>query len=134
MTENTNNIKNIENLFDSENSEPELNITYILKQIELVQNQTDYLKDAISGLSEMPPAGGPGDILGQAKAEAFGRIVSSREATNQQLLKLYEKMYDDLKSPSALKMKALDIIEKAANNPDMELEEKELILGICRQY
>ena len=57
MTENTNNIKNIENLFDSENSEPELNITYILKQIELVQNQTDYLKDAISGLSEMPPAG-----------------------------------------------------------------------------
>ncbi len=42
----------------------------------------------------------PGNILGQAKAQAFGDIVRCRETTNQQLLKLYEKMYDDLKPHS----------------------------------
>ena len=38
----------------------------------------------------------PGNVMGQAKAEALGAIVATRETTNQQILWLYEKMYDDM--------------------------------------
>lgn len=41
-------------------------------------------------------SGSPGNVQGQAKAEAFGVIVKSRETTNQQILRLYEKMYMEL--------------------------------------
>ena len=40
--------------------------------------------------------GAPGNIMGKAKAEAVAEVVKTREATNQQILKLYEKMYDDM--------------------------------------
>ena len=35
--------------------------------------------------------------VGSGKAQAIADVVRCRETTNQQLLKLYEKMYDDLK-------------------------------------
>ena len=68
------------------------------------------------------------DIVGQAKAQALGDVVKCREATNQQLLKMYEKMYDDLKPQLTLKEKALDVIDRTLNNPtgtdkDIELLE-----------
>lgn len=75
---------------------PELSMSYILAQIGNIAAETSYLKEAISELGEMPVACGPGDIAGQAKAQALGDIVRCRETTNQQLLKFYEKVYDDL--------------------------------------
>lgn len=76
-------------------------IEYIIEQIAKIQEQTDYLHQTIEKLSAMDngdsgEAGSPGNILGQAKAQALGDIVRCRETTNQQMLKLYEKMYDDL--------------------------------------
>ena len=38
----------------------------------------------------------PGNILGKAKADALEGMIRGRETTNQMLLRLYEKMYDDL--------------------------------------
>ena len=40
----------------------------------------------------------PGNIAGKAKAEAFAEIVRCRETTNQQILRFYETVYNDLKS------------------------------------
>ena len=78
------------------------NIEYILSQIAKIQEQTEYLNDALEKLSQMGDGesgapGSPGNIQGQAKAQAFADIVRCRETTNQKMLSLYEKMYDDLK-------------------------------------
>lgn len=79
----------------------EYSISFILQQIVLLQADTAYLHESISSLAKMPDGdsgdcGSPGNIMGAEKAEALGRIVESRETTNQRLLQLYEKMYDDL--------------------------------------
>lgn len=91
---------------NTENTNVEYGIPYILSQIAAIQQETSYLNEAISKLAEMSDGdsgspGSPGNLQGQAKAMAFETIVQCRETTNQQLLKFYEKMYDDLKSASA---------------------------------
>lgn len=64
--------------------------------------------------------GSPDNIQGQAKAQAICDIVKCRETTNQQMLSMYEKMYDDLKP--ATDNKKPDVLEKlaliAANTDD----------------
>lgn len=81
---------------------PEYTIPWLLRQIAAIQAETEYLNEALVKLAAMSDGdsgepGSPGNIQGQAKAEAFGDIVRCRETTNQQLLRLYEKMYDDLR-------------------------------------
>ena len=77
-------------------------IDYILEQIEKIAAQTEYLTRAFDALITikdefigehitMPP------LTGQAQAQAIGDAVKSRESTNQQILKLYEKMYEELR-------------------------------------
>ena len=79
----------------------ELTVLDILTRINNIINQTSYISEACDILKFMGDGdsgncGAPGDIMGKAKAEALGEIVASRETTNQQILKLYEKMYDDM--------------------------------------
>ena len=74
---------------------------YILRQMEKILEQKDYLHEAIASLSKMADGdtgdcGAPGNLLGQAKAHALRDVVVHREATNQQMLKMYEQMYFDL--------------------------------------
>lgn len=76
---------------------------YILKQIEAIINETKYLHEAVDTLSKMSDGdsgqmGSPGNCLGQAKANALGDVVRSREATNQQILEFYKMLYTDLRS------------------------------------
>ena len=64
-------------------------------------NQTGYITSAFESLAGMEDGdsgspGSPGNVLGEAKANAIATVVQSRETTNQQILRLYEKMYDDL--------------------------------------
>lgn len=84
----------------NEETEPQLTMGYVLAQIENIAAQTAYLNETVSELGKMfaatPVAYAPPDIAGQAKAKALGDIVRCRETTNQQLLKFYEKVYDDL--------------------------------------
>lgn len=80
-----------------------IDMAYIFDQIKAIQNQTDYLLAAIDGLAGMSDGESgdmyaPGNIMGQAKATAFGDVVRCREATNQQLLNFYMTVYNDLKS------------------------------------
>ena len=90
------------------------NIDYILSQIAKIQEQTEYLNKALEQLSQMSDgdsgsSGAPGNILGEAKAQAIGDVVRCRETTNQKMLSLYERMYDDLR-PS--EVKKMDILER----------------------
>lgn len=83
------------------NPDVEYSIPYILQQIAMIQADTAYLLEAVSKLADMSDGDSgetysPGNIQGKAKAEALGNIVSSRESTNQQLLHIYERMYEDL--------------------------------------
>lgn len=130
---------NLEEQTMAETSKPEnrYNIEYILSQIAKIQEQTDYLKDAMEKLSQMGNGesgspGAPGNIQGQAKAQAFGEIVKAHETTNQQMLSLYEKMYNDLKPQS--QNKKLDVLEKlaqiAANTDDFASEKSEMLDSI----
>lgn len=103
------------------------NIEYILSQIAKIQEQTDYLNNALEKLSQMGDGdsgnpGAPGNIQGEAKAQAMGDIVRCRETTNQKMLSLYEKMYDDLSGKKVLKDKALSALEKCAG--DQKLMDK----------
>ena len=97
----------------------ELSVSYILSRLEAIQQDTDYLHEAIATLTQMSDSDGntpyaPGDLAGQAKAEAIGRIVCCRETTNQQMIQLYQRIYEDL-SPNP-KSFSLPEFMKASNH------------------
>ncbi len=56
-----------------------------------------HTQKALDMLERLPVQPVPGDIAGQAKAQAAMDIVKVRENTNQKLLDAYMKMYDDLR-------------------------------------
>lgn len=83
---------------------PKLSMEYVLSRIDAILNDTDHIHEAIKAIPEIPvmmPNEGmmnyQGDFAGQSKADAISHAVQSRETTNQQLIRLLEKMYDDLK-------------------------------------
>lgn len=83
----------------------EYTIPYILRQIAAIQSETTYLNEVIerlAGVSESKissPSGGT--VPTTAMAEALCSVVQCRETTNQQLLSLYGKMYEDLTQKKA---------------------------------
>ena len=73
-------------------------LSWLLQQIAAIQSDTSYLHETIQQLAEMGlgdsgESGAPGNVMGQAKAEALGDIVRCRETTNQQLLDIYKRIY-----------------------------------------
>ena len=79
----------------------EMTVADILTRINNIINQTGYITSAFESLVKMGDGdsgdcGAPGNIMGKAKAEAVADVVRARETTNQQILRLYEKMYDDM--------------------------------------
>lgn len=90
-----------------------LTINYVLEQIEKIQNQNDHIGIALAALRNMVPKNNTTvpDVSGAEQAEAIAEVVESRETTNQKLLAIYEKMYDDLKPrEESTKNKALEMI------------------------
>ncbi len=104
---------------------PVLSIEYLLVQIAKIADQADYINGVISELRQMETGTMCGDIAGQSKAAALSDVVKCRETTNQQLLRLYEKMYDDLKPDNT--EKAITLTERTLNNSTLSLEEKSLL-------
>ncbi|MBP3636187.1 MAG: hypothetical protein J6K13_01365 [Clostridia bacterium] len=79
----------------------DMTVADILTRINDIINQTGYITSAFESLTQMGDGdsgdcGAPGNIMGKAKAEAAAEVVRARETTNQQILRLYEKMYDDM--------------------------------------
>lgn len=93
-------------------SKEKLTINYVLNQIEHIVKDTEYLHSAIEQLDLLPKLD-PEGAAGQEVAKAIGDIVRCRETTNQQALKLYEKMYDDLiPKEENTKSKAMEMISE----------------------
>ena len=94
-------IKTEETHMSNTNIFGEMTVADILNRINNIINQTGYITSAFESLVQMgdgdsADCGAPGTIMGKAKAEAVAELVRARETTNQQILRLYEKMYDDL--------------------------------------
>lgn len=90
-----NNMSNTMNIFG------DITVADILARINNIINQTGYITDACQSLAAMGDGDSgemhaPGNVMGEAKANAIAAVVQSRETTNQQILRLYEKMYDDM--------------------------------------
>ena len=90
-----------------------LTMDYCLQQIETVLNDKAHLTDALDQLKNVRDAE-------SMAAVALGNIVEAREKTNQRLLDLYQKMYNDLKPRPSLKERALDILSAAAQNESFQ--------------
>jgi len=120
--------KQIVQLIESEDEKTDgkLSMNYILEQIEKIAKQTEYLNQVISELHQME-TGGAGDIGNANKAEALSSVVRCRETTNQQLLRMYEKMYDDIK-PYSQTESMQDILTSVGELPPQE--SKEVLLKI----
>jgi len=77
-----------------------LTVNYILVQMEKIRANSEYIYEAlkqVQNIQSFAPTMNAADYAAQAKAEAIGDIVKSREATNQKLLTMYEQMYNDIK-------------------------------------
>ena len=105
-----NNMSNTNTTTTKSKPKEKLTVNYVLTQIEQIVKDTGYIHNALEQLASMPKSD-PGDIAGQEKAKAIGDVVRCRETTNQQALRLYEKMYDDLKPKEiSSKNKALETL------------------------
>jgi len=75
---------------------------YVLEQIEKIASQTDYLGQVIGAVGHLEntlenTTAIDGNAALQAKIAALNDVVKCRETTNQQLIRFYEKMYDDIR-------------------------------------
>ena len=129
--EDNNMSNNTENMAVETKSAGKLTMDYVLEQIEKIATETEYLHNAISELSKTNSCG-PGDVGTQEKAHALGEIVTSREHTNQRLLSLYEKMYDDLKSQSVPteRERIIDTMLESLGNPKVARTTQDAIVDI----
>lgn len=103
-------------------AENKYSMEYCLSQIEHIAHQTEHINQAISELRQLDNNSSCGE-----KALALSDVVKCRETTNQQLLKFYDKMYDDLKVPANtdvishkahLQEQLLKIMENTLENND----------------
>lgn len=93
-----------------------LSTDYLLGKIEEISLSQAMLTDAITELGKMKSIG-PGDVGMQEQARALGTIIKSKETTNQKLIALYEKMYDDIITKDlSLKERAIRLLEKACED------------------
>lgn len=79
----------------------ELTASDILQRIDMLIGETTYLREGVAALARIESAGvgeagSPGDIGTQAKAKAIAAVIEQRELTNQKMIALLERMYDDL--------------------------------------
>lgn len=74
------------------------NYKSVLRLLAQIQEDHTHMQQALEYLKQLPNQHVPGDIANQAKAIAASDIVKSREKTNQELIAVYQKMYEDLRS------------------------------------
>ena len=104
--------------FDTTEQTSEIKLTaeYLLQKIEELSVNQAVLTDAVTELGKLKSIG-PGDVGMQEQARALGAIIKSREATNQKLIALYEKMYDDIITKDlSLKERAIRLLEKVGED------------------
>lgn len=72
-------------------------VTDILSRIDMIIAQGDALQNVVEQIQNIPVNDSPmGGEDGAQRARAINSIYSAREATNQKLIDLLEKMYNDI--------------------------------------
>ncbi len=99
---------------DEKTSKDRITIKEILDRIEKLVSDQEALNSAIERVQAIGSGGGdqpgsPGDIAGQAKAQAIAEMIRSRETTVQKTLDFYMKVYEDLKPNDQLNHKTADL-------------------------
>ena len=73
------------------------NVTDILSRIDMIIAQGNALQDVVMQIQNIPINDSPlGGEDGAQRARAINNIYSAREATNQKLIDLLEKMYNNI--------------------------------------
>ena len=89
----------------------EITIGDILGRIDTILIERDYIQQVIDSINHIPVNDSPnGGFDGQARGQALEAIVTCRETTNQRVLSLMEKMYDDIVHPKYVKDAKSDAI------------------------
>ena len=89
----------------------EITIGDILGRIDTILIERDYIQQVIDSINHIPVNESPnGGFDGQARGQALEAIVQCRETTNQRVLSLMEKMYDDIVHPKYVKDAKSDAI------------------------
>ncbi len=101
-------------------------LKYILEKIEQILDNTDYIKQALEEITNIPESKGPGDMSGGAKADAIAQIVNSKEETNQHLISLLSTMYQSIDNGELKKQQALTLLEYA-DDPEAFANAKEAL-------
>ncbi len=84
-----------EKISKEQKNESKVSIEYIMEKINQILENKQHIVDTIDALRNFKNNDSMNGGMGDAgKAEALGIIVRSREQTNQQLLKILEKMLD----------------------------------------
>lgn len=93
-----------------ENMSEELTLGYVLAKIDEIAKSMDYVHESIREIGQ--------SAADPMKAQSLADVVGYRETTNQQLLRLYEKMYDDLTCPRSgdIRERALGVLKEAAGS------------------
>lgn len=114
-----------------------LTVKDVLDAIERVSAEKEYLYKAMASIEALPPCKGPGDITGAEQAKAIAEVVKCRETTNQQMLRLYEKMYDNMISTAdSEKYKLAKMMLQVVAGADDEdiLAEKNAIIATVNDF
>lgn len=95
-----------------ENMSEELTLGYVLAKIDEIAKSMDYVHESIKEIGQ--------SAADPMKAQSLADVVGYRETTNQQLLRLYEKMYDDLKCPRSgdIRERALGVLKEAVGSDE----------------
>lgn len=80
----------------TETTDGKLTAEQILGRIDKIMNDTAYIREAFEVIKNLGVSG-----VHDSRGNAVGEIVTAREKTNQQTLRLLEKMYDDIVYPRA---------------------------------
>ena len=74
-----------------------LNLRDILERMDKIIAQGDELRNIVFDIQNLPVNDSPnGGFDGQARAQAIESIVCNREANNERMLKMLDKMYEDM--------------------------------------
>ncbi len=123
-----------------------IDIAYVLSEIKATREQTAHINEALKML-EAVRSEGHGVVGAQEKAKGIATVVQCRETTNQQALRFYEKLYDDLRSKdepltrddkiekiTMIQHSILDVMQKYQSEEtfaDMVVEVKARLDALC---
>lgn len=104
---------------------------------KLIFYNTSYMSEAMQSLENLPMSNDDEDIVAYASnmAESIADVVRCRETTNQQALRLYEKMYDDaVYGVQDSKLKTLRAMMESAKTACNDHIRHDLLEAIAKLY